>query len=702
MARIPEALTLALQHHQAGRLQSAEQIYRQILAVQPQHPDSLHLLGVILSQSGQHAAAIEHIGQAIVLRGNEACYHNNLGEAYRAASRLAEADACYQRALELSPGYVDAHNNLGVSMADQGKLEEAVACFRRALALNAEFVLAHFNLGNILQKQVKLNDAIACYRRALELKPNYAEAYCNLGVVLKEQGKIDDAVACYRRALALRPDFAEALCNLGDALNAQGKLEEAVACCRRAVELKPDRAAAYNNLANVLWGQGRPDEAAACCAKALALSPDFAEAHNNLGNLLRDQGKLEQAVASYRKALKLKPDYADALGNFGAVLVEQGDLPGAAHSFRAALRCNPRFVFAHGELAKLLRDRLPEADLAALRGLLEGACIPDAQRLLLHFGLAQVLDARSEYREAAEHLNWANQLQLSEWRKRSKEYDPLDHESRIERMMEICTEEFFARTHGFGLDSEVPVFIVGLPRSGTTLIEQILAAHPQVFAAGEIKFAGESFASLGGNGLDAFEGLRRVDHPTAQQLAIRQLEQLRAFDSSSFRIVDKMPDNYLFLGLLACLFPRAKLIYCRRDLRDVAISCWMTHFQNIRWANDPQHIATRFYQHERIIEHWRKALPVPLLELRYEETVADLEGVARKLVAWCGLDWNPACLNFHHAKRPVRTASTVQVRQPVYGTSVGRWRHYEDHLAVLLNAIACADQENQLLAGSVG
>ena len=457
-------------------------------------------------------------------------------------------------------------------------------------------------------------------------------------IAFKDQGKLDEAVACYRRALELKPDFAEAHNNLGIAFKDQGKLDEAVACYRRALELKPD----------------------------------FAEAHNNLGNALKDQGKLDEAVACYRRALELKPDYAEAHDNLGSALEEMGDLQGAEDSFRAALRHNSRFAFAHYKLAELLGGKLPEKDLAAQRRLLEETELTDAQRLLLHFGLAQVLDARGEYAEAAEHLDRGNALQLSEWRKCGQEYDPKEHESLVTRMIAACTPDFFERVRGFGLESELPVFVVGLPRSGTTLIEQILASHSQVFGAGEIKLARDTMAALGGQGADFIEGLRRLDRQTARRLASRHLERLRALSPAALRIVDKMPDNYLYLGLLASLFPRAKLIHCRRDLRDVAVSCWMTHFREVRWANDQQHIASRFHEYQRMMEHWRKVLPVPLLEVDYEETVADLEGVARKLVAWCGLAWEPACLEFHQAKRPVRTASAVQVRQPVFRTSVGQ------------------------------
>ena len=380
----------------------------------------------------------------------------------------------------------------------------------------------------------------------------------------------------------------------------------------------------------------------------------------------------------------MKPDFAEAHGNLGSALEEIGDLQGAEDSFRTALRHNSLSAFAHHKLAELLGGKLPEDDLAAQRRLLDEMELTDSQLLLLHFGVAHVLDARGEYAEAAEHLTRGNEMQLSEWRKRGLEYDPKEYELLVTRMIAVCTPDFFERVRGFGLESEVPVFVVGLPRSGTTLIEQILASHSEVFGTGEIKLVHDTLVESGGQGTDFIEGFRQLDRETSRRLASRHLERLHALNPAALRIVDKMPDNYLFLGHLASLFPRAQFIHCRRDLRDMAVSCWMTHFQEIRWANDQQHIASRFQEYQRMMDHWRKVLPVPVLEVDYEETVADLEGVARKLVAWCGLTWEPACLEFHQSRRPVRTASVVQVRQPLFRTSVGRWKHYEQSLVPLL------------------
>ena len=279
MATISEALQIALQHHQAGRLDLAEEIYRRILAVEPDHADALHLLGVIAHQVGKHEVAVEYIGRAIGLNGTEAAFHNNLGEAYRSAyGKPHEAVACYRRALELKPDYAEAHNNLGNALQDQGKLDEAIACYRRALELKPDYAEAHNNLGNALKDQGKLDEAVACYRRALELKPDYAEAHNNLGAALQDQGKLDEAVACYRRALELKPDYAEAHNNLGNAFDrTRGSWTKRSPAYRRALE---------------------------------AERRTTAEAHNNLGSVCKDQGKLDEAVACYRRALELKPDFA--------------------------------------------------------------------------------------------------------------------------------------------------------------------------------------------------------------------------------------------------------------------------------------------------------------------------------------------------------------------------------------------------------
>ena len=287
-------------------------------------------------------------------------------------------------------------------------------------------------------------------------------------------------------------------------------------------------------------------------------------------------------------------------------------------------------------------------------------------------------------------MRQANALRL-ELAKDRREYVPAEHELFVDNLLRQFDPALFERTAGMGLDTRRPVFVFGLPRSGTTLIEQVLASHPQVHGAGELRLTRQSFESIP-RLLDRSElplnCIPHLDEPAIRRLARQHLDALQALDQGrADRVVDKMPDNYLYLGLLAVLFPVAVFIHCRRHLHDVAVSCWMTDFRSIRWANHPEHIGSRFRQYLRLMEHWQAVLPVPLHEVNYEETVADLEGVARRLVAACRLPWNPACLEFHTTRRPVRTASITQVRQPIYRRSVARWKNYERELADLFAAL---------------
>ena len=452
------------------------------------------------------------------------------------------------------------------------------------------------------------------------------------------------------------------------------------------LQLKPDFAEAHNNLGIAFWNQGMRDEAVVCYRRALQLKPNYAEAHNNLGVAIWEQGKRDEAVACYHRALQLKPDYANAHNNLGILRVELGAFEDAERGFRQALWHEPRLASAWFQLANLLRGRLSEDDLNAMRRLLTDPNLTDDERAALHFGLATTLDARNNYDQAAEHLRQANGFALAKRRKVGQDYDPAVHAGFVDRLLATFTSAFFERVRGFGAESERPIFIFGLPRSGTTLLEQILASHSQVFGAGELPLGGEDFRMLAPSGFTearAFEAFANLEATTVKRLAERHLEKLQAVDAEALRIVDKMPVNYLYIGLLATLFPKGKFIHCRRDPRDVAVSCWMTNFSEIRWANDPEHIITRFREYQRVMIHWRQVLPVRLLEVEYEETVADLEAVARRLVAWCGLEWEPVCLAFHEGKSRVHTSSATQVRQSLYTRSVGRWKYYESSLGSL-------------------
>jgi tetratricopeptide (TPR) repeat protein len=658
-----DPMQIAIQHHQAGRLQEAGRIYQSVLARNPNDSEALHLLGVVAHQLGQHQPAAQLMSRAIVIKPSPA-YYANLAEVWRALGQLDTAVECCRTALALSPAHPEAANHLGLALMQQGKLAEAIEQFRAALMVRPNFAIVHTNLANALRTQGELESAIKHYRTAIECDPNLASAHDNLGQLLRKSQE----------------------------------LPEALEHCRKAIELRPGFAAPHFNLGNVLIMVGNLDEARRHFVEALRLNPSFAEAHNNLGNVLIMVGNPDEARRHFVEALRLNPSLVMAHDNLGSLRVKLNDLKGAEESFRTSLRYDPNGVRAWEKLAQLLRSTLPEDDLEAMRRLVAKPALPKDRRASLHFGLAQVFDARKQYAEAAEHLHHANALTLEVWRERGENYDPVKHSGFVNEMIATCTPAFFHRLRGLGLDSELPIFIIGLPRSGTTLIEQILASHSQVFGGGELPFTRGDYKSLPEvmrslelekptRGDLAVAYLSRLGSEAIHTVAQRHLARLRALNPTAQRIADKEPENYMFLGLLAVLFPKAKFIHCRRDLRDVAVSCWMTNFGRTRWANDPEHIGSRFHEYRRLMDHWRTTLPVPLLHIDYEETVADLESVARKLVSWCELEWEPACLEFHRTQRPINAASVTQVRQPIYTHSVGRWKNYEPALGNLFTKV---------------
>ena len=353
---IPQAFDLAVHHHQAGRLAGAEALYRQILAVQPNHAEALRLLGGIAQQAGRHDLAVDLIRQAIVLHPKNPAAHFDAGQAYHNLGRMDEATAANRRAIELQPNFPEAHHNLSVGLRLRGQLHEAIASCRRAIELKPNFPEALNNLGATLAGLGQFDEAIAAYRRAIELRPNFPEALNNLGVALMARRQFDEAVAACRRAIEFKPDFSEALNNLGNALRDQGQLDEAIAAYCRALQISPNFAEIHNNLGAVLRRRGRVDEAIAACRRALDLKPNYPEAHNNLGNALQDRCEFHEAAAACRRALELKPDFPEAHNNLGNALRDQGQLDEAVAAYRRALELHPGMTSARNNMGGALKD----------------------------------------------------------------------------------------------------------------------------------------------------------------------------------------------------------------------------------------------------------------------------------------------------------------------------------------------------------
>jgi tetratricopeptide (TPR) repeat protein len=719
-------LRAAIERHQTGQFGPAAQLYQDVLAREAENADALHLLGVLHHQQGNHSRAVELIARAVAVQPNVPAFHANLAEAYRAQGKLDRAAGCCRAALRMWPDYPEALCNLGLALQGLGRHAEAIEHFRRALQLRPEFALAHNNLGVSLRQLKQFDVALNHFRRAVELEPASALARTNLGQLLLERGQAKKALphcqeaarlqpdraalhhnlgnalrdvgqflearSAYLEALRLEPDLAMTHVQLGLLLQRQGQLGDALPWLKQAVELEPENPAFWEHLAELYGEREEYVQAIPCWQRVLALVPDRAAAHLSLGWALQEEGRLAEAGEHYQRAARLQPNLAAARLNLGGLQEEKGDLRQAEADYREALRLQPSYALPHARLATLLRGKLPDTDLAGLEQRLTDPELGLGFRARLLFGLAQVLDGRGDYARAADCLRQANALALELGRGR-RDYVPEEHERFVDGLVRVFDAAFFARIAGAGHDSRRPIFIFGLPRSGTTLIEQVLASHPRIHGAGELRLARQSLDAIPavlGRCEAPLDCAAHLDEAAIGRLAGQHLDALRALDGGrADRIVDKMPDNYQYLGLLAALFPHAVFIHCRRDLRDVAVSCWMTDFRSIRWANDRDHLAGRFRQYCRLMDHWHSVLPVTIQEVDYEETVADLEAVARRLLAACELEWDPACLDFHRTHRAVRTASVAQVRQPVYKQSVARWKNYEPYLTDLFAALPC-------------
>jgi tetratricopeptide (TPR) repeat protein len=717
-----ERFRAARELQEAGDVDRAVQLYEEILDQEPTHAPSLHALGALLNRRQEFARAVSLLERAVVLRPGEPAWHVDLGEGYRNMGLYRDAVGCCATGLKLRPEYPEGWNTLGLALRGAGDLEGALGHFLQSISCREDFYPAHANAATALQELGRPDQAIPHLSRAAELAPEPGPARTQLGLALLSAGRIEDARAEFEAAVRYLADSAPAHHNLGNALRLLGRAQEARACYLRAiridhrsalshlhvgmtlrlegslddalkwhkiaVEMEPDNPEFLAELADLHQKRDEPDEAILRRRRVLELSQaDPTDALIDLGWAFQEDGRPEEALEQYRIALCGRPDSAQVHFALGGVHEELGDMAAAEAALREAIRLKPRFPVAYARLATLLRGRLPEGDLRVVGELLSDPRLGRQPRERLLFAMAHVLDARKDYRRAAACLGEANASTLESRRPEGVIYRPEEHEKFVGRLIEAFDADFLRRTAGMGLGTRRPVFIVGLPRSGTTLVEHVLSSHPRVHGAGERLFARRTFEKLPAvvrRGEASIDCVRSLDEYALKRLAGEHLGKLNALDSGRFdRIVDKLPDNYLYLGLLVALFPNATFVHCRRDLRDVAVSCWMTDFRSVRWANDLEHIGSRFLQYRRLMEHWKGVLPVGLHHVDYEETVADLEGVTRRLLDGCGLEWDPACLDFNRTQRTVRTASLTQVRRPIYTSSVERWRNYEADLGEL-------------------
>jgi tetratricopeptide (TPR) repeat protein len=606
-------------------------------------------LGAALCGQGQWALGVESFRRARALASQDAECLVETADALRALGRAREAVPLYQRALQNDPRLVEAQNNLGNAYLELAQPAQAAACYRLALQLRPDDAQILCNLGNVERELGNLDQALALCRRAVALDPGSSVAHNKLGLVLVTLGQRDEAEASYRRALEVSPRYAEALNNLGNLLRGYGRRREAVALYTQAIEGDPNRPENHWNLGSVLFELRRTREAVASYARALALKPDYAPALLSMGVALRQQRRPVEAERSCQAALAADPNYVEALSFLGELRADRGRFAEAEELFRRAIAIQPEFAAAYFGIAthrKMTRD--DKAWLTGAEALLSRPLLL-AQDISLRYALGKYYDDVGEYDRAFEHYREANGLS----KRYESNYSQAQLTERVDQIIRSCDAAFLQRFAAQGSGSEQPVFIVGMPRSGTSLTEQILASHPAVVGAGEVPFWNGAFTAY-----RKAEIKGPIDANLIPGMAADYLERLAAECDGGARVVDKMPANFFYAGLIHAAFPQGRIIHMQRHPLDTCLSVYFQNFFGMGpFANDLDDLAHYYGQYLRLMNHWRALLPATaLLEIPYEALIGDQEGWSRRMVDFIGLPWDPKCLDFHQTDRAVITA----------------------------------------------
>lgn len=567
---------------------------------------------------------------------------------------FALAEQCYREVLRYAPTHADATHFLGLLAHQTGHDDVALPLLERAIQLGPQSYLYRHNLACVFQALGRHAEAEQCSLKTLARKPDYSDALFVLAKSQAAQNHDRDALTSYQRALALDPGHFDAMLGLSEVLLRRVRRAEALTSLRRARALAAGDVAKLLRAAAALQSAEAYVEARGCFEEVLAISPDCGRAYVGLGVTLANLGDMRGAEAHYREALRLKPDNAGAYYN----------------------------------LASQIRLKPEDPLWSPLLSLVESAPSRSTdEQILLQFAAGKVWEDAHEYDRAFPHFLEGNRLKRS-----ATNYDESRQAAFYHEAIRWFDPEFLAAHAQAGVDADSPIFVVGMSRSGTTLIEQILASHPSVHGAGEMRLLQQSVhVELKSSASDDElpQRIAQLDDAALQSVGARYLAGTRDLAPAAARIVDKLQGNMVLLGLIHVVFPRARIIHCRRDPLDTCVSCFTRHFTTGHDFSYDLGELGRFYRlYEELMQHWSRVLPATrILEVRYENVVNDFEAQARRLIEFCGLEWNDACLHFYETRRPVRTASLTQVRQPIYASSVGRWKRYEKYLAPLQAAL---------------
>ena len=583
-----------------------------------------------------------------------------------------------------------------ITLFSNGQIEEALVDIE-TLIKDYPYQPLLFNISGAFYKEIgKLDEAVKRFEKALAIKPDYAEAHNNLGVTLKDLSQLDEAVKCYEKALAIEPDYAEAHNNLGITFQELGQLDEAVECYEKALAIEPDYAEAHNNLGIALQELGQLDEAVKSYEKLFAIEPDYPQAHYNFGNALRGLGQLDEAVKSYENALAIEPNYPQAHYNLGIILRNLGQVDEAIKRFEKALDIKPDYISAHFHLSTMKRYKATDPQIAQMKSLLSTSDLSQSDRIHLCFALAKVNEDLGNQDEFFKFLHEGNRLRKEE----------LNYSLDKDQNLFSIVKKMFSSVPSLSYEpsSIHPIFIVGMPRSGTTLVEQIIASHHAVYGAGEsqtfrklltlivrdhlIEDTTTASTIIGGVNM-SISDMNNI--PKKVFLSVRQqyLDELSSLNVPENVITNKGLLNFRFIGFILSAFPEAKIIHMKRDTMATCWSIYKSNFleKGLGFGNNLNDLAGFYGLYTDLMDFWHQSFPDKIYDLCYEDLTTNQEEETRKLLEYCELDWDENCLDFHKNKRAVKTASALQVREKMYQGSSEVWKQHEVYLEPLIKAL---------------
>jgi len=633
-----------------------------------------------------------------------------------AGDSLAAAELC-RTALEASPANVDLLTLHGVALLECKKPREALGPLQRAVELAPRFARARENFGQALMLVGRLDEAIEQLQKATQLDPRSESARIKLGHALASAGQGEDADSVFEEAFGLAPDRRR-LAEAGEHLR-DGRMRECEQICRellkknakdvnalrlmakvagsadrwgqaerlliQVLKLTPDFDDARLDLARVYKQQDRIPDAVACTADAIARSPRNANAMYLHASMLAIAARHDEALEAYRQALKLRSFHPAAWVGMGHLLKTLGRQEEGIAAYRAAIEQRPNFAEVYWSLANLKTFRFSDAEIADMEGRLEQESLTEDERVHFLFTLGKAREDKGDFEEA-----FAYYAKACEIHRMNIFYDPVESEVLHKRIRTVFTPEFIDERAGQGCEDPAPIFIVGLPRSGSTLIEQILASHSQVEGTAELPDVGRVISSLAGRfpGKTYPEALQDLGENGLRKLGETYIERTQRHRSGLPFFTDKMPNNFSSVGLIHLMLPKAKIIDARRHPLDSCFGSFKQHFaRGQTFSYDLFELGEFYLEYRGMMRHWQQVLPGRVLEVRYENMVRNQEAETRRLLEYCGLPWEDACLRFYETERPVRTASSEQVRQPIYDTSINHWRNFRSQLAPLIEEL---------------